>query len=384
MSKNKKNIAILGSTGSIGTQTINVISKSPSKFKAVLLSANSNYKLLCKQAIETTPKHVFINSNEGYYFLSKTLPKRISVHLGHNALGDVFSAENIDLVLIAIVGKAGLLPTITAIKAKKDIAIANKESLVVAGQLIMSLAKQYRVSVLPVDSEHSAIFQCLVGERKKNIKKLILTASGGPFLTLPEKDFGNIRLEQALKHPNWSMGPKITIDSATLMNKGFEIIEAFWLFNVQAEKIEVVIHPQSIIHSLVEFVDGSIKAQLGQPDMRLPILYALFYPDRLPFDGEQFNLTDLNPLTFIKPDFIKFPHLKLAYDCLRLGGTAACALNAANEVAVKAFLNKKIKFIDMIKIVEKSIELSNFVPNPKLDDFLGVDKQTREITTNLI
>tara|TARA_B100000965_G_scaffold397687_1_gene414582 strand:+ start:935 stop:2089 length:1155 start_codon:yes stop_codon:yes gene_type:complete len=384
MLKNKKNIAVLGSTGSIGTQTISVISKTPSRFRAFLLSANTNYKLLFKQALELQPKHVFINSNKGYNFLLKNLPKSVSVHFKDDDLSDVLSEEAVDLVLIAIVGKAGLLPTIIAIKANKDIAIANKESLVIAGEIIMSLAKKHGVSVFPVDSEHSAIFQCLCGEHKKNIKKLILTASGGPFLNLPADRFNDISLEQALKHPNWSMGQKITIDSSTLMNKGFEIIEAFWLFSIPLEKIEVVIHPQSIIHSMVEFVDGSIKAQLGKPDMRLPIIYALSFPERYVFDSGSFSLTDLPGLSFFNPDFVKFPHLKVAYDCLRVGGTAPCALNAANEVAVDSFLEKKIKFVDMIKIVEKSIELTTFVANPKIDDHLRVDEQTRIIAKKLI
>ncbi len=384
MLKNKKNIAVLGSTGSIGTQTISVISKTPSRFRAFLLSANTNYKLLFKQALELQPKHVFINSNKGYNFLLKNLPKSVSVHFKDDDLSDVLSEEAVDLVLIAIVGKAGLLPTIIAIKANKDIAIANKESLVIAGEIIMSLAKKHGVSVFPVDSEHSAIFQCLCGEHTKNIKKLILTASGGPFLNLPADRFNDISLEQALKHPNWSMGQKITIDSSTLMNKGFEIIEAFWLFSIPLEKIEVVIHPQSIIHSMVEFVDGSIKAQLGKPDMRLPIIYALSFPERYVFDSGSFSLTDLPGLSFFNPDFVKFPHLKVAYDCLRVGGTAPCALNAANEVAVDSFLEKKIKFVDMIKIVEKSIELTTFVANPKIDDHLRVDEQTRIIAKKLI
>ena len=292
--------------------------------------------------------------------------------------------KNIDLVLTAIVGSAGLMPTISAINAKKIIALANKETLVVAGGLIMALAKKKGVSIVPVDSEHSAIFQCLVGEDYKSIQKIILTASGGPFFNYSAKEFKNISVERALKHPNWEMGAKITIDSATLMNKGLELIEAYWLFSRPVEDIEVVIHPESIIHSLVEFKDGSVKAQLGYPTMTTPILYSLSYPSRLDYQCPGFNLSKLKSLSFFEPDFKKFPHLSVAIEAIKTGGTAPCALNAANEIAVDAFLKKKIKFLDMIKIVEKSLENFTFVQIPKLEDYLSVDKETRSIANELI
>ena len=385
MLKNKKNIAVLGSTGSIGTQTLSVISKFPQLFKAYLLSANNNHVLLLKQAIYFKPKHIVINSKEGYLFLKERLKKQATkVWLGKDALCQLVTDKNIDLVLTAIVGSAGLMPTISAINAKKIIALANKETLVVAGGLIMALAKKKGVSIVPVDSEHSAIFQCLVGEDYKSIQKIILTASGGPFFNYSAKDFKNISIERALKHPNWDMGAKITIDSATLMNKGLELIEAYWLFSRPVEDIEVVIHPESIIHSLVEFKDGSVKAQLGYPTMTTPILYSLSYPSRLDYQCPSFNLSKLKSLSFFEPDFKKFPHLGVAIEAIKTGGTAPCALNAANEIAVDAFLKKRIKFLDMIKIVEKSLENFTFVQIPRLEDYLSVDKETRSIANELI
>ena len=385
MLKNKKNIAVLGSTGSIGTQTLSVISKFPKLFKAYLLSANNNHVLLLKQAVYFKPKHIVINSELGYLFLKDRLKKQATkVWLGKDALCQLVTDKNIDLVLTAIVGSAGLMPTISAINAKKIIALANKETLVVAGSLIMALAKKKGVSIVPVDSEHSAIFQCLVGEDYKSIQKIILTASGGPFFKYSAKEFKNISVEGALKHPNWEMGAKITIDSATLMNKGLEFIEAYWLFSKPVEDIEVVIHPESIIHSLVEFKDGSVKAQLGYPTMTTPILYSLSYPSRLDYQCPSFNLSKLKSLSFFEPDFKKFPHLGVAIETIKTGGTAPCALNAANETAVDAFLKKKIKFLDMIKIVEKSLENFTFVQIPKLEDYLSVDKETRSIANELI
>ncbi len=385
MLKNKKNIAVLGSTGSIGTQTLSVISKFPKLFKAHLLSANNNHVLLLKQAVYFKPKHIVINSEEGYLFLKERLKKQATkVWLRKDALCQLVTDKNIDLVLTAIVGSAGLMPTISAINAKKIIALANKETLVVAGSLIMALAKKKGVSIVPVDSEHSAIFQCLVGEDYKSIQKIILTASGGPFFNYSAKEFKNISVERALKHPNWEMGAKITIDSATLMNKGLELIEAYWLFSRPVEDVEVVIHPESIIHSLVEFKDGSVKAQLGYPTMTTPILYSLSYPSRLDYQCPSFNLSKLKSLSFFEPDFKKFPHLGVAIEAIKTGGTAPCALNAANEIAVDAFLKKKIKFLDMIKIVEKSLENFTFVQIPKLEDYLSVDKETRSIANELI
>ncbi len=381
----KKNIVILGSTGSIGTQTLEIISRFPNLFNAYILSANRNHELLFKQAKFFKPRHVVINTEIGYRFLQEGLKKQnTKVWLGDDALCQLMFEKDIDLVLTAIVGSAGLKPTISAINSHKNIALANKETLVVAGELIMRLAKKKNVSIIPVDSEHSAIFQCLVGECSKNIKKLILTASGGPFLKHKMEDFKNITVERALKHPNWDMGAKITIDSATLMNKGLEVIEAYWLFGVSQKNIEVVVHPESIIHSLVEFIDGSVKAQLGVPTMTTPILYALSHPKRINYNKTAFNLSKYGSLKFSEPDLIKFPHLKLALDALGLGGTAPCVLNAANEIAVEAFLNKKIKFLDMIKIVGKSLENFTFVKNPNLDDYLSADAETRLIANNLI
>ena len=384
LKKDKKNIAILGSTGSIGSQALEIISKKPNQFYPFLLSANSNYKKLYKQSILFKPKYVIINCAIGYRYLVDNLPKETSVHQGQSALCELLSITEISLVLTAMVGSAGLLPTISAIKAGKDIALANKETLVVAGDLIMKLAKKHGVSVLPVDSEHSAIFQCMTGEKQKSIKKITLTASGGPFFNTDISAFDKISLSQALKHPNWSMGKKITIDSATLMNKGFELIEAFWLFNLPVNKIDIIIHPESIIHSMVEFIDGSIKAQLGPPSMEIPILYAMSFPERIKFKSKPFSLSDTKSLSFFKPNTIKFPHLRLAYECLEVGGTASCVLNAANEVAVGAFLAEQIKFTDMIRIVEKSLEKSIFVANPSLEDYLNSDKQTRQIAQNFI
>tara|TARA_B100000902_G_C27315345_1_gene920975 strand:+ start:3112 stop:4278 length:1167 start_codon:yes stop_codon:yes gene_type:complete len=385
MFNKKKNIAILGSTGSVGTQTLSVIGEKSNLFNVFLLSANTNYQLLLSQVNKFKPKHVVINCLEGYSFLKKNVAKnRTHIYFGLNELCGLMDENEIDLVVSAIMGSAGLLPTIAAIKAKKDIALANKETLVVAGELIMNLAKENGVEILPVDSEHSAIFQCLLGEKKSNISRLTLTASGGPFLNTPKKDFNKITVSKALNHPNWVMGNKITIDSATLMNKGFEVIEAFWLFGVSEKNIDVVVHPESIIHSLVEFIDGSTKAQLGVPDMTTPILYALSYPERICYPFNPLKLAEYQHLNFYMPDKLRFPHLELAYQCLISGGTSSCSLNAANEVAVDAFLNKKISFLNMFKVVEKSVEKSIFVSNPSLDDYLYVDKKTREFALKLI
>ena len=384
MCKNLKSIAILGSTGSIGTQALEIISKLKN-YKAHLLSANKNFKLLCEQALLFKPKNVVINDETGYYFLKEKLKNQnINVWLGEKDLCGLLSDPEIDLVLTSIVGSAGLKPTISAIRAKKNIALANKETLVVAGGLIMSLAKKMGVKIIPVDSEHSAIFQCLVGESIESVSKLILTASGGPFLNLDKKLFKNITVEKALKHPNWSMGSKITIDSATLMNKGLELIEAHWLFDKPIKDISVVVHPESIIHSLVEFSDGSLKAQLGLPTMITPILYAFSYPKRTYYKKDAFSLADLKSLTFFEPNTSKFPHLNLAKESIKIGGNAPCVLNAANEVAVEAFLNKRINFLDMIKIVEKSLENFNFVENPALEDYYKTDKSTRMQANYLI
>ena len=385
MSKNKKQLAILGSTGSIGTQTLSVVSQHLDLFKIFLISANSNHDLLYRQVKKFNPKHVVINTKVGYDFLKKNVNlKTTTVSLGMDALSELVKSDEIDLVLTAVVGSAGLVPTISAISANKNIALANKETLVVGGELIMNLVKKNGVKILPVDSEHSAIFQCLIGEDFSAVNRLILTASGGPFLNISEKDFHNITVSQALNHPNWSMGHKITIDSSTLMNKGFELIEAYWLFGLSEKKIDIIIHPESIIHSLVEFVDGSTKAQLGWPDMTIPILYSLGFPNRVGHPFKPLNLVDCQNLTFFEPDPFRFPHLKLAYSCLEKGGTATCVLNAANEIAVEAFLNKKISFLNMFKLVEMSLEKSIFVNNPNLEDYLYADSETRKITSELI
>lgn len=385
MSNKKKHLAILGSTGSIGTQTLSVVKNKPRLFKAFILSANTNYQLLFDQAKEFEPRHVVINSVEGYRFLKKHLsPKKTNVYLGVNELCGLMSEKKIDLVVTGVVGSSGLLPTIHAIKAKKNIALANKETLVVAGELIMSLCKENNVDILPIDSEHSAIYQCLMGERFQDVRRIILTASGGPFLKLKKSDFKNIKPQGALQHPNWKMGPKITIDSATLMNKGLEVIEARWLFDMPCEKIDVIIHPESIIHSMVDFCDGSTKAQLGIPDMTSPILYALGAPGRTPYELNALDLSVVKSLTFLKPDHTRFPHLNLAYEALKRGGTAPCVINAANEVCVDAFLNSEIKFLDMIKILENSLESSIFVPHPTLDDYLSVDVEARKLANSLI
>ncbi|HTF82179.1 MAG TPA: 1-deoxy-D-xylulose-5-phosphate reductoisomerase, partial [Cytophagales bacterium] len=349
----KKHIAILGSTGSIGTQALEVVRANPDRFEVEVLTAQNNAELLIKQALEFQPNTVVIQ-NEAFYATVKSAlaSEDIKVYTGDNALADVVTMGSIHVVLTALVGYAGLLPTVNAIKAGKTIALANKETLVVAGALINELAKKHKVQIFPVDSEHSAIFQCLVGEYGNAVEKLILTASGGPFRGKDLMYLKTITKEQALKHPNWSMGSKITIDSATLMNKGLEVIEAKWLFDVQASQIEVVVHPQSIIHSLVQFGDGSIKAQLGLPDMKLPIQYALSYPDRYFNEFPRFDFTKYPNLSFEPPDLKTFKCLGLAYQAMGIGGNAPCVLNAANEIAVAAFLNEAIGFTDIPEVIE--------------------------------
>ena len=385
MLKNKKSVAILGSTGSIGTQALTVIRSNKDLFSVFLLSCKTNHELLWEQISYFKPKYAIISSKEGYLFLkNKTRNLSTVVYCGQEALCDLMSHDELNVVLTAVVGSFGLLPTIAAISAKKNIALANKETLVIAGDLIMRLAKKNNVRVFPVDSEHSAIFQCLVGEDLSFVKNITLTASGGPFLNLKKSQFKNISLSDALRHPNWSMGNKITIDSATMMNKGFELIEARWLFGVSQKKIKIVVHPQSIVHSFVEFCDGSVKAQLGWPDMTVPIMYSLSFPKRLKGSQKDLDLTSVEKLEFFSPDPVRFPHLDLAYRCLDLGGSAACALNAANEVVVEAFLKEKIGFLNMYKIIALSLEKSIFVKNPTLEDYLSVDAETRKTTNKLI
>ena len=382
---NPKNIAVLGSTGSIGTQTLEVIDENPSLFNAYVLTAHSNAELLIKQSLKFNPAFAIICDEAKYNELKQALAHTsIQVLAGHQAIVDTVTHPDIDIVLTAMVGFAGLGPTISAIKAGKDIALANKETLVVAGELITELAEKHQVKILPVDSEHSAIFQCLVGETDNNIEKIILTASGGPFRGKNLDFLAGVTREHALKHPNWVMGAKITIDSATLMNKGLEVIEAKWLFNLQASQIDVIVHPQSIIHSMVQFQDGSIKAQMGLPDMKLPIQYALAYPTRLKNDFKRFDFTAYPNLTFEKPDMNTFRNLGLAYEALDRGGNMPCIINAANEVAVAGFLADELSFLAMSDVVETCMQKISFHERSTQDDYLNTDKETRIFAQNLI
>ena len=385
MKNKKKHIAILGSTGSIGTQALEVISEQSNFFEIEVLTANSNSNLLIQQAIEHKPNAVVIADEEKFQEVNDSLcPHNIKVYAGADALAQVVEMDTIDMVLTALVGYAGLRPTINAIKSKKNIALANKETLVVAGALITNLAKEFGVNILPVDSEHSALFQCLVGEVYNPIEKIYLTASGGPFRGMNREQLANVTRAQALKHPNWDMGAKITIDSASLMNKGLEVIEAKWLFGLAPEQIDVIVHPQSIIHSVVQFNDGSMKAQMGLPDMKLPIQYAMAYPQRLNASFPRFNFMDYPNLTFEKPDTHTFQNLALAYDSMRKGGNSPCVLNAANEVVVDAFLKEKIGFLEMSDVVATCIEKATFVANPSYEDYVGSDLESRQIANDLI
>jgi 1-deoxy-D-xylulose-5-phosphate reductoisomerase len=383
---NKKiSIAILGSTGSIGKQALDVISKNENLFQVEVLTAHSNSSLLIQQSIKYLPNAVVITNELEYEYVKNALAKyNISVYAGKDALNQVVTFSTIDIVLSSIVGFAGLESTISAIKAGKKIALANKESLVVAGNIIIELSKQYNSPIIPVDSEHSAIFQCLVGENTNNISKIYLTASGGPFRNLTAKELENVTLKDALLHPKWQMGNKITIDSATLMNKGLEAIEAKWLFNIKPEQIEIVVHPESIIHSMVKFTDGSTKAQLSNPDMRIPIQYAFSFPKRINSELNNFDIFANNSLNFEKPNLINFPSLNLAFYAMEKAGNLPCVLNAANEIAVNAFLNNKIKFTDIPKIVEKTLYNFNYIKEPSLSDLIETDNIAREISLKLI
>ncbi|MFT7034910.1 MAG: 1-deoxy-D-xylulose-5-phosphate reductoisomerase [Cyclobacteriaceae bacterium] len=373
-----KHIAILGSTGSIGTQALEVIESHPDKFVVEVITANSNAAILIDQARKFKPNAVVIANDNKYKEVFDALdPLNIKVFAGENALASIVEMDSIDMVLTALVGYSGLKPTIAAINAGKDIALANKETLVVAGELVTKLAHDKGVNLYPVDSEHSAIFQCLLGEFHNPIEKIILTASGGPFRGKDIDFLKTVTKEQALKHPNWDMGAKITIDSASLMNKGLEVIEAKWLFGVDYNQIEVVVHPQSIIHSMVQFKDGSIKAQLGLPDMRLPIQFALSYPNRLDSDFQRFNFADYPSLTFEKPDIETFRNLKLAYVAMEKGGNQPCILNAANEVAVDGFLRDKIGFLEMSDVVESCMTKISHISEPNIEDYVNTDKETR-------
>ncbi len=378
-------IALLGSTGSIGTQALDIISKYPDKFVVEVLIAGNNIDLLTEQAYKYQPDSVVIANPVHYLQLKENLRgTNIKVYAGNDAIEQVVTSSTVDVVIASIVGYSGVRPTIAAIKAGKKIALANKETLVVAGEIIGRLARESGSRLIPVDSEHSAIFQCLVGESGNPIEKITLTASGGPFLNLSEEMLKKVKPADALKHPNWNMGCKVTIDSASLMNKGLEVIEAKWLFDLSPEQISVIIHPQSIIHSFVHFSDGSVKAQLGVPDMRVPILYALTYPERVHSDLPRLELKDYKNLTLIDPDKKKFRNLSLAYDALARGGNMPCILNAANEMAVKAFLEEKIGFTQMPDIVEHTMEHSLYSPSPDLDLLDVTDASARETAINFI
>ncbi len=380
-----KKIAILGSTGSIGTQTLDVVRQFPDRFEVLALTAGNNATLLITQAREFLPDVVVIADETKYPMLVEALADLpIKVFAGNEAIADIVQNSEIDMVVTAMVGYAGLKPTIMAIKAGKDIALANKETLVVAGDLVMGLAKEHGVMILPVDSEHSALFQCMVGEVYNRVEKVILTASGGPFRNKSYEYLKNATVHEALQHPNWNMGAKITIDSASLMNKGFEVIEAKWLFDIMPQQIEVVIHPQSIIHSMVEFEDGSIKAQMGLPDMKLPIQYALTFPERLKSNFPRFSFRACSELTFSQPDVEKFRNLELAYRALYAGGNMACVVNAANEVVVKAFLEEKIGFLEMSEVIETTMDRVDFIIRPTYDDYVATDREARRIASTLI
>ncbi|WP_159468443.1 1-deoxy-D-xylulose-5-phosphate reductoisomerase [Dyadobacter sp. 3J3] len=381
----KKRIAILGSTGSIGTQTLDVIEAYPEIFSVEVLTAQNNADLLIEQAVKFLPKVVVIGNESFYDKVSAALSSfSIKVYGGNSALVSVVESDSIDIVLTAMVGYAGLLPTIHAIKAGKNIALANKETLVVAGELITNLAKENNVSIYPVDSEHSAIFQCLTGEENNPVEKIILTASGGPFRGKDSAFLASVTKQQALKHPNWSMGAKITIDSATLMNKGLEVIEAKWLFDLAASQIDVIVHPQSIIHSMVQFEDGSIKAQMGLPDMKLPIQYALHYPYRLKSSFPRFDFAAYPALTFEKPDLETFRNLAIAYQALEKRGNAACIVNAANEIAVEAFLQDRIGFLEISDVIIESIAKIAYVENPTYLDYVNTNEATRRFALEMI
>jgi 1-deoxy-D-xylulose-5-phosphate reductoisomerase len=381
----KKGIAILGSTGSIGTQALEVIEAYPEYFDLQVLTANSSADLLIEQAIKFKPNTVVIVDESKFEKVKDALwDHDIHTYTGEDALAQVVESNEVDTVLTALVGYAGLKPTLSAIRAKKNIALANKETLVVAGELVTKEAKENGVNIYPVDSEHSAIFQCLVGEFHNKIEKIYLTASGGPFRGKTKDELVGVTKEQALKHPNWDMGAKITIDSASLMNKGLEVIEAKWLFGLKPDQIDVIVHPQSIVHSIVQFEDGSMKAQMGLPDMKLPIQFAFTYPDRLKTDYPRFNFMDYPELTFEQPDRENFQNLDLAFEAMELGGTAACALNAANEIAVAAFLKDEIKFLEIGEINAKTMRSVEVIQNPTYEDYVSVDAKAREFASSLI
>jgi 1-deoxy-D-xylulose-5-phosphate reductoisomerase len=380
----KQRIALLGSTGSIGVQTLDIVRENPEQFEITALVANRNWEQLAAQAIEFDADCVVIGDEQYYSPLKEALAATdVKVYAGAKAMEEVAAASNVDVVVNSLVGYAGLLPTVAAVKQGKKIALANKETLVVGGELVMRLAEKHRAPILPVDSEHSAIFQCLVGEQSP-VRRLILTASGGAFRDTPIERLGAMTATEALRHPNWSMGAKITIDCATMVNKGFEVIEARWLFGTPADQISVLIHPQSIVHSMVEFEDGAIKAQLGTPDMHLPISYALSFPERKNRPTERFDFLANPQLTFREVDRVKYPALDVAYDCLRRGGTAACTMNGANEVAVAAFLAGKIGYLDIVRSIEQSLARATFIAQPTLDDYAHSDAEARALAREIL
>ena len=381
----KKQICILGSTGSIGTQALDVIQQHSDRYEVYCLTANNRYEMLADQARRFRPAAVVIGNEQHYEALKALLADcpEIKVYAGAKAIDEIVEAQPIDMVLTAMVGFAGLSPTIHAIKARKTICLANKETLVVAGELICQLAALYHVNILPVDSEHSAIFQSIVGEGNNQIDKILLTASGGPFRNYTLEQMRDVKAADALKHPTWEMGAKITIDSASMMNKGFEVIEAKWLFGVEADKIQVLVHPQSIVHSAVQFVDGAVKAQLGVPDMRLPIQYAFSFPERLPLNGDRLNLFS-QPLEFFEPDMQKFRCLHMAYESIRKGGNMPCIVNAANEVVNEAFRKDRCGFLDMGDIIERTMQKATFIAKPTYDDYFATDAEARRIAGEML
>ena len=379
----RQRIALLGSTGSIGVQTLDIVRENSALFEVTTLTAYKNWQLLAQQAVEFGVDSVVIADSRYYEELKQALASHpIKVYAGDDAVAQVAADENVDVVVNALVGYAGLLPTVAAIKRSKKIALANKESLVVGGEVVMRLAEQYHAPILPIDSEHSAIFQCLIGERSP-LRRLIITCSGGSLRDLPIEALKDVTPEQALRHPQWSMGAKITIDSSTLVNKGFEVIEAAWLFGLDADKISVIQHPQSIVHSMVEFEDGAIKAQLGTPDMHMPISFALMFPHRAKRE-DHFSFAQNPTLTFTEVDRVKYPTLDIAYDCLRKGGTAACTMNGANEVAVAAFLNHQCGYLDIVRSIEYALQRAEFVAKPTLDDYAAADAESRTLVREFL
>lgn len=380
----KQRLALLGSTGSIGTQTLDIVRRRPEEFEVITLTAGSRWEKLVEQALEFQPDSVVIANEKYYKAVSEALASEpIKVYAGSEALAQVVTGSEVDTVVNALVGYAGMLPSLAAVKASKRLALANKESLVVAGEHIMREAAERNVPILPIDSEHSAIFQCLVGETSP-VRRVIITASGGPFLRTPAEKLADVTVEQALAHPNWSMGAKITIDSSTLVNKGFEVIEAKWLFGLKPEQIDVLVHPQSIVHSMVEFDDGAIKAQLGTPDMHLPIQYALRFPERGELGEQGLSFEKLATLTFEKPDLVRFPLLQTAYDCLGKGGNSCCVMNGSNEVAVAAFLRGEIKYTDIQRVIIGTLERAQFVANPTIEDYAASNEESRRIAQEII